>query len=127
MHEDSAHYPPLDPVRAGMKGLCPRCGQGRLFNGLMTLRPACTVCGLDYGFAEPGDGPVVFVAILAGAIVLGGALWLQARFDPPLWVHFLLWTPLAAIVTLGLTRMIKGILIDLQYRNKAGQGEIDRG
>lgn len=127
MHEDSAHYPPVDPVRAGMKGLCPRCGQGRLFNGLMTLRPACTVCGLDYGFAEPGDGPVVFVAILAGAFVLGGALWLQARFDPPLWVHFLLWTPLAAIVTLGLTRMIKGILIDLQYRNKAGQGEIDRG
>lgn len=127
MHEDNAHYPPVDPVRSGMKGLCPRCGQGRLFDGVLTLRPGCSACGLDYGFADPGDGPVVFVAILAGAIVLGAALWLQTIVDPPLWVHFLLWTPLAIVLTVAMTRVIKGILINLQFRNKAGQGEIDRG
>ncbi len=127
MPDDHAHFAPVDPVTTGLRGLCPRCGQGKLFDGLVKTKPRCTACDLDYGFADAGDGPVVFVILIVGFIVVGAALWAEVNFQPPLWLHFILWIPLATILTLALMRMLKGVLINLQYRNKAGQGQIDRG
>jgi uncharacterized protein (DUF983 family) len=126
MNEDSAHFPPVDPVKAGIKGLCPRCGQGKLFDGFLKMKPACASCGLDYTFADSGDGPVVFVILIVGFIVVGAALWMEVNVNPPLWLHFLLWIPVASIFSLVLMRILKGILINLQFRNNARQGEIDR-
>ena len=127
MSEDKAHFPPVVPVMTGIKGLCPRCGQGKLFDGFLKVKPACASCGLDYKFADSGDGPVVFVILIVGFIVVGAALWTEVNINPPLWLHFLLWIPLASIFSLVLMRMLKGILVNLQYRNNARQGEIDRG
>jgi len=42
-------------ILAGLSCACPRCGQGKLFQGFLTLRPRCEVCGLDYSFADAGD------------------------------------------------------------------------
>src|SRR5580693_5919672 len=61
-------------IRAGLACVCPRCGRGKLFQGFLTPRPHCEVCGLDYGFADAGDGPAVFIMFLAGFIVVGAAL-----------------------------------------------------
>jgi uncharacterized protein (DUF983 family) len=125
MSEDKALWPPVEPIGAGLKGRCPRCGEGRLFSGALTIAPACGVCGLDYGFAEAGDGPAAFVILIIGFIVVGLALWMEVTLNPPLWVHFLLWIPL--IIVLGLTalRLVKGVLITLQYSNKAAEGRLD--
>lgn len=126
MDEDSAHYPPVEPISTGLKGCCPRCGEGKLFDGFLKLRPACTHCGLDYSFADAGDGPVVFVILIAGFLVLGGALWMDVTYSPPLWLHFILWIPLALVLSLVLMRTLKGVLITLQYANKAKPGELNR-
>ncbi|MGO6907165.1 DUF983 domain-containing protein, partial [Rhizobium ruizarguesonis] len=58
-------YPPLSPVKTGVRGLCPRCGRGHLFDGFLTLRKECEVCGLDYSFAVPADGQALFVIFFA--------------------------------------------------------------
>ncbi|MHB2265400.1 DUF983 domain-containing protein [Aliihoeflea sp. PC F10.4] len=126
MSEDRAHYPPVDPVKAGLGARCPRCGEGRLFSGLLSLRERCRVCGLDYGFADSGDGPAAFVILIIGFIVVGLALWLEVNHGPPLWVHFLLWIPLAVGLSLWAMRLAKGVLITLQYSNKAAEGRLDR-
>lgn len=126
MNKDEAHYPPVDPVSVGLRGRCPRCGEGALFDGLLTVKPKCSVCGLDYSFADAGDGPAVFVIMIIGFIVVGLALWLEVNYSPALWVHLIMWIPLATILTLGLLRTLKGLLIALQYRNKAAEGQIDR-
>jgi uncharacterized protein (DUF983 family) len=117
-------YPAVDPVKSGLTGHCPRCGEGKLFDGFLTVAPRCRVCGLDYSFADSGDGPAAFV-ILIGFIVVGLALWMEVNYSPPLWVHFILWVPLAIILSLLAMRSIKGILINLQFRNKASQGRLD--
>lgn len=127
MNDDKALYPPVDPVSTGLRGHCPRCGQGKLFDGYLKLKPRCAACGLDYSFIDAGDGPVVFVILIAGFVILGSALWLEVNYNPPLWVHFILWIPLAIAFGLALTRMLKGVLIALQYKNNARPGEIDRG
>ncbi|TIW05242.1 MAG: DUF983 domain-containing protein, partial [Mesorhizobium sp.] len=49
--QDLAHYPPLVPWQVGIRGRCPRCGEGHLFDGFLKLAPKCEVCGLDYSFA----------------------------------------------------------------------------
>jgi uncharacterized protein (DUF983 family) len=115
-------YPPVPAVSTGLLGRCPRCGRGKLFKGFLTLAPACTVCGLDYSFADSGDGPAVFVTMIGGAIVVGLALWTEVTYEPPFWVHILLFLPLTLIICVGLLRPLKGLLVGLQYRNKAEQG-----
>lgn len=126
MNDDHAHWPPVEPVAAGLKGRCPRCGEGRLFSGFLTVGKRCGNCGLDYSFADAGDGPAVFVILLIGFLVVGLALWLEVSYGPPLWLQMLLWLPLTVVSSLVALRLIKGVLITLQYRNKAAEGRIDR-
>lgn len=124
---DQNLYPPVDPIKSGIKACCPRCGEGKLFNGFLTVAPRCNACGLDYSFADSGDGPAAFVILIIGFIVVGLALWMEVNVSPPLWVHFILWVPLAIILSLLAMRWIKGILINMQYRNKAQPGRLDDG
>lgn len=124
-HPDSAIWAPVDPVRAGLSGRCPRCGAGRLFSGFLTVGERCGNCRLDYSFADSGDGPAVFVILIIGFIVVGLALWMEVSLNPPLWIHFLLWIPLTLVLSLTALRLIKGLLIVLQYRNKAAEGRLD--
>lgn len=124
--KDKALYPPVEPVSAGLKGCCPRCGQGKLFDGFLKVKPSCANCGLDYSFADAGDGPVVFVLLIVGFVFVGLALWMEVNYEPPLWVQFIIWIPLAIAASLMLMRMLKGVLITLQFANKAKQGELER-
>ncbi len=111
-------------IIAGLSCACPRCGRGKLFGGFVTLRPRCEVCGLDYKFADSGDGPAVFIMFFAGFIVVGAALVTEVLYRPPFWVHAVLWLPLILIVTLGPLRPMKGLLIALQYHHKAAEGRL---
>jgi uncharacterized protein (DUF983 family) len=113
------------PIGRGLRGQCPRCGEGRLFQGFLSLRSACERCGLDYGFADAGDGPAVFVILLGGFIVVFAALITEIVYQPPYWVHAVLWLPLILIVTLAPLRLIKGLLIALQYHHKAAEGRLE--
>ena len=123
---DSPITPPPNPIVAGLAGRCPRCGKGQMFSGFINLKPACAACGLDYAFADAGDGPAVFVIMIAGFIVVGAALLVEIRYAPPLWVHLLLWLPLILLTTLAPLRLIKGVLIALQYHHKAAEGRLQR-
>jgi uncharacterized protein (DUF983 family) len=109
-----------------LRGRCPRCGEGKLFNGYLELAPRCENCGLDYSFADAGDGPAVFVILIAGFVVVGSALLVEANWRPPYWLHAVLWLPMLLILTLGLLRPLKGLLVTLQYHHKAEEGCVDR-
>lgn len=110
------------PYVTGLLGRCPRCGKGSLFSGFLTLATKCDCCGLDLTFADAGDGPAVFVMTIAGFIVVGAALFVEVAYEPPYWVHLLIFLPLTVIVCAGLLRPTKGLLITLQYANKAEEG-----
>ena len=122
---DDVSAPP-SPITAGLAGRCPRCGKGKLFAGFLTPSASCTACGLDFSFADAGDGPAVFVILLAGFVVVGLALVVEFLYQPPFWLHALLWGPLILVVTLGPLRPLKGVLIALQYHHDAAEGRLDR-
>ncbi len=121
------HVTPTElPIGRGLSGRCPACGKGRLFQGFLTLRPRCESCGLDFSFADAGDGPAVFVILIGGAIVVFAALITEVAYQPPYWLHAMLWLPLILLVTLTPLRPIKGLLIVLQYHHKAAEGRLQR-
>jgi uncharacterized protein (DUF983 family) len=117
-------------TQSAMRGLackCPRCGKGKLYAGFLDLRPACENCGLDYAFIDAGDGPAVFIIMIAGAIVVGCALIVEVKYQPPFWLHAALWLPLILATTLLPLRSMKALLIALQFHHKAAEGRlIDR-
>ena len=95
-----------------------------MFERYITVRKSCTACGLDYAIFDPGDGPAVFGILIVGAIVCGLALWTEFTFQPPLWVHAVLWLPLICLLTGIFLRLSKSALLVLQYKHKAGEGRL---
>jgi len=122
---DKALYPDLPPSQTGMRGRCPRCGEGRLFKGFLGLESRCRACGLDYDFSDSGDGPAVFIIMIVGFVVVGLALFVEFSFGPPFWVHILLWVPLVLALCFGLLRPLKGLMIAQQYKHRAREGELE--
>src|SRR5712672_934080 len=88
------------PIVRGLSCRCPRCGQGRLFAGFLTLAPRCERCGLDYSFVDSADGPAFFVMFGSGFVVVFAALMVEVFYQPPFWVHAALWLPLILITTI---------------------------
>jgi len=121
---------PPTVTESALRGIackCPRCGKGSIYAGFLTLRPRCEACGLDFAFMDSGDGPAVFIIMIAGAIVVAAALIVEVKYQPPLWLHAALWLPLTVATTLLPLRSMKSLLIALQYHHKAAEGRlIDR-
>jgi uncharacterized protein (DUF983 family) len=98
MTADQRRYPPVTPTRAALACRCPRCGEGHLFSGMLTVRPACPDCGLDFSGQEAAAGPAVFVILLLGMIVGAIAMLrpLKAGLVALHYRHYLLHRPPAA-------------------------------
>jgi uncharacterized protein (DUF983 family) len=111
------HFAPVSVARAAFACRCPRCGEGPLFTGLLTVRPACASCGLDFSGEDAADGPAVFVIFFLGLVVVGLAAVVELKFAPPIWVHMVLWTPLILIGGILMLRPLKAGMIALQYRH----------
>ena len=116
-------YPRLSTLKTGLACRCPRCGKGALFQGYLTVRPACPECGLSYAFADPADGPAFFVMTAVGLV---GMILLMA-FDfivhPPIWVHAVVTLPILVAMCMGCLRPFKAWLVAEQYVHKAAPPE----
>ncbi|MFK7841371.1 MAG: DUF983 domain-containing protein [Sphingorhabdus sp.] len=114
-----------DVLPAALFGLCPKCGQKTLFAHITQFSDTCRACGLDFGRYNVGDGPAAFLTLIVGAVILGLALAVESNFNPPIWVHVLLWVPLTIAAVVGSLRVSKAILLILEHRNQAREGSID--
>ena len=112
---------PASILHAALACRCPRCGQGRLFQGLLDIRPRCEVCGLDLSTHDAGDGAVVGVILVLGAIVVALAFWVEFRFSPPLWLHAILWPVVTVPLAVLMMRPAKAALIALQFHHRASE------
>lgn len=116
----------LEPHTTGPRGLCPRCGQGHIFQGFLTLRSSCEVCGLDYSYADPADGPAFFVQMLTSVPAVIFTLMLEILSSPPVWVHLITSLPLLLLTTVLPIRPLKGWLVASQFFFKAREGQLVR-
>jgi uncharacterized protein (DUF983 family) len=105
----------MNPLSTGMRLQCPKCGQGKIYNGLLTVKPACEVCGLDYAPFDTGDGPAFLVIMLLGFLVVGLAAAVEL-----IWLHVLLWVPFVMAGAILLLRLSKSVLISYQFHHRIG-------
>lgn len=118
------NWPRLDPLSTGLRGRCPRCAQGRMFDGFLTLKPRCEACGLDYSFADPADGPAFFVMMFVCVPAVAFALWLELAYEPPFWLHLVTTLPLVLLTCIPPLRPLKGWLVAAQFVHKAEEGRL---
>lgn len=123
--ERDSSAPAVSPFLAGLLGRCPRCGRGKLFEGFLGVAKKCPSCELDYSKVDTGDGPAVFIILIAGFIIVGLALFVEISYQPPYWVHAAIFLPLAIILPVALLRPFKATLIALQFHNRAREGRLD--
>jgi uncharacterized protein (DUF983 family) len=58
--------------------------------------------------------------------VVGFAMmFTEFNLHPPVWVHLVIWMPLTVVLCLGLMRPFKGVLLALQFHNRASQARND--
>ena len=118
----SDDLPQLSPLAAGLRSKCPRCGEGQLFDGFLTVKARCQRCDLDLSIADSGDGPAVFVIFIVGPVATGLALLTESIFTPPYWLHLVIWPPLILGGVVALLRPFKATLIALQFKYKVREG-----
>ena len=111
------------PLARALKGTCPRCGQGPLFQGAVRFAPNCRACTLDFDSFNVGDGPAAFLILIVGAILTVLAVVTDLKLSPPWWVH-LVWIPVGLALTLAGLRLAKAGLIAQEYLHRAREGRI---
>jgi uncharacterized protein (DUF983 family) len=121
-----AETTPPTLAQVTLRGLCPRCGAGGLFDGVIAFAPKCKSCGLDYSSFNVGDGAAAFLIFIVAAIVFAGIIVVQVNFNPPWWVHVLLWLPLIFGLTIALLRLSKALLLVIEYKNAAREGKLKK-
>ena len=96
-----------------------------MFIGLLKVRDRCAVCDLDLREHDTGDGAAGLVIFLLGGIVVGMAFWVEFRFEPPLWLHAVLWPVVTVPLAVVMMRPLKAALVALQFRHRAAEMGVD--
>ncbi len=111
-------------TRAALFALCPKCGSKGLFNGLTQFADKCPKCGLNYSEFNVGDGPAAFLTLIIGALVATLAILVELKFEPPFWVHAVLWIPITSGAVIWGLRAAKAVLLVAEFRRSAGEGKV---
>ena len=59
-----------EAMRRGFLGRCPHCGEGKLFNGYLTVVEKCASCGDPLGLYRAADGPAFFTMSIVGLLLI---------------------------------------------------------
>ncbi len=109
--------PVMPAMKRGFRGLCPHCGNGKLFRAYVKPVNNCAVCGEDFTPQRADDLPAYIVVSIVGHIVVGGFMATEMLTNWPGWLHLAVWIPVTIILSLGLLQPVKGAIIGLQWAN----------
>ncbi|MDY0872671.1 DUF983 domain-containing protein [Dongia rigui] len=103
----------------GCRRKCPRCGQGSMFRGYLTIAETCAVCHLPFEPLRADDAPAYFTIFIVGHIVVSGLLLLESYAHPPTWVQLAIWLPATVVMSVALLPYLKGAVMAVIYCSHA--------
>lgn len=100
----------LPMILRGLLGYCPRCGQGRMFDGLFALHTHCHHCGIQFE-NQRGDftGAMHISATALAAFAMALGVLTMLIFKTSVWLTILIDVPIIVVVGLVLHRIIKAL------------------
>jgi uncharacterized protein (DUF983 family) len=102
-------------LKRGLRGRCPRCGEGKLFRAFLKVDDHCPVCGLDYTPHRADDLPAYLVIVIVGHIVVPLVLMIETNYSPPVALQLATYLPLTLILSLLLLQPVKGAVVAVQW------------
>jgi uncharacterized protein (DUF983 family) len=102
-------------LKRGLRGRCPRCGQGKLFRAFLKVDNRCSVCGLDFTPHRADDLPAYLVIIIVGHIVVPLALMIETNYSPPVALQLAIYLPITLLASLLLLQPVKGAVVGIQW------------
>src|SRR6478736_5370013 len=102
-------------VKRGLRGRCPRCGQGRLFRAFLKTADHCSSCGQDFTPHRADDLPAYLVIVIVGHMVVPTILWIETNYTTPAWLSYAAYLPFTFFASLGLLQPVKGAVVGLQW------------
>ncbi len=102
-------------MKLGLCKKCPNCGNANLFDGYLTIRSQCDVCGLNFQDIRSDDMPAYFTIAIVGHLLLPLIYWAEVNYHPSMWVHLSIWIPATIILTLGMLPSIKGVAMGIVW------------
>ena len=98
-----------------------------MFKAFLSLPKTCAACHFDYSQINTGDGPAVFVIMLAGLLITGAALYIELHWQPAYIIYYAIFLPLGFAVPMLMLRPTKAWLIHSQYRHNVHEGRLHKG
>jgi len=113
------------PILSGIRLKCGRCETGSLFKSYLKLADQCPECGLDLTVTDTADGPAFFVGFIAMILFAPGFLWVSfvAKSGLGLLIGYGICTLICAAFCLVFLPPFKAVLLNLQIRHQAGEGQ----
>jgi len=102
-------------LKRGLRGRCPRCGEGKLFRAFLKVDDHCSVCQLDFTPHRADDLPAYLVIVIVGHIVVPTILWIETDYAPSVPLQLSIYLPLTLILSLLLLQPVKGAVVGVQW------------
>jgi uncharacterized protein (DUF983 family) len=102
-------------VKRGLRGRCPRCGEGKLFRAFLKVDDHCSVCQLDFTPHRADDLPAYLVIVIVGHIVVPTILWIETDYSPSVPLQLSIYLPFTLILSLLLLQPVKGAVVAVQW------------
>jgi len=102
-------------LKRGLRGRCPRCGEGKLFCAFLKVDDHCSACGQDFTAHRADDLPAYLVIVIVGHIVVPTILWIETDFAPSVPLQLAIYLPLTLILSLVLLQPVKGAVVGVQW------------
>jgi uncharacterized protein (DUF983 family) len=102
-------------LKRGLRGRCPRCGEGKLFRAFLKVADHCSVCGQDFTPHRADDLPAYLVIVIVGHIVVPTILWIETGYSPSVPLQLSIYLPFTLILSLLLLQPVKGAVVGVQW------------
>ena len=98
-------------LKRGLRGRCPRCGEGKLFRAFLKTADSCSVCAQDFTPHRADDLPAYLVIVIVGHIVVPLALFIETNYAPPMALQLSIYLSLTLFGSLALLQPVKGAVV----------------
>lgn len=101
----------------GLRGQCPRCGEGALFHKWLKPYNACPTCALDLTPQQADDFPAYIAIFITGHLVGPIIIMLALEYALSSWQIAAILLPMATAMMLAMLQPVKGGVITAQWWN----------
>lgn len=94
---------------------CPKCGIGKMYLSFTKNHPQCPSCDEELFHHRADDFPPYITITIVGHIIIPLILYYSVHSDLSEQLQFMIWIPLALLMTLLLMQPVKGAIIAYQW------------